>query len=176
MSAPLATTDDVADLWRPLSADEETRVGSLIAKASAKLRHACPFDIDARIALFTTDPSNPQALDPTVVADRVAIIVHRYLVNQDGAASLSEGVGGFSRSITFVNRYDKTGADVRGELRITDEDIDELRPAVPAPVPSSIRVNVPCPQVLYPHGYGSRDGMPGVPVVTPDPWPGSGVE
>lgn len=175
---PLAMPDDVADLWHPLSTDETVRVTRLIDKASAKLRQACPFDIDERIALFTTAPTAPTALDPSIVADVVAQIVHRFLVNQDGVASGSSSEGPFSRSATFVNRYDKTGSDVRGAIQVTESDIDQLRPAVPAPVPSSFRVKVPCPQVLIPgvrrvNGFG-----PGVaaPIVIPDYAPGSGAE
>jgi hypothetical protein len=158
MPAPLAQPSDVADIWRPLSTAETTQVTSLIAKASAKLRQKAPFDVDARITLFTTNPTAPTALDPTVVADVVATIVKRFMVNIDGVASSSEGVGPYSRSATYVNRYDKTGSDVRGAIQVTDSDIEQLRPAVPAPTVGTFRVNIPRPEVLVP--YGRRTASP----------------
>lgn len=129
MPGPLADTSDVEAVWRPLQDTEVGQVTALIARASAKLRHAVPFDIDARIALYATDPTQPTALDPMVVADVVATIVKRFMVNIEGVASSSEGVGPYSRSATFVNRYDKTGSDVRGAIQVIDSDIDQLRPA-----------------------------------------------
>jgi hypothetical protein len=172
---PLATPEDVADTWRPLTPAETGRVMSLIEKASAKLRHECPFDIDERVGLFSTDPTAPTALDPLVVADVVATIVKRFLANPEGFASTSEGDGPFSRSGTFVNRYDKSGSDVRGAIQVTPSDIAQLRPAVPTVVARSFRVNVPAPQILLTRGLGSRDGALG-PVVIPDVFPGREVE
>lgn len=145
---PLADVQDVVDIWRPLSDAESATVGRLIDKASAKLRHACPFDIDARIALFETDPTQPTALDPSVVADRVASIVKRFLVNPDGAVSASRSAGPFSESTTYVNRYDKGGADVRGELQITEGDIDALRPSEPTEIPFTVELKPRSPQQM----------------------------
>jgi hypothetical protein len=141
--APLATPDDVADVWRPLTADETTQVLNLITKVSAKLRQKAPFDIDARIDLFSSDPADPTALDPVVVADVVATIVKRFIVNVDGVASSSEGMGPFSKSATFATFYDKTGADVRGAIQVTESDIDQLRPAVQFTAPSTARLGLP---------------------------------
>jgi hypothetical protein len=172
MPDPLATPDDVAVIWRPLSDAEDTQVTTLILKASAKLRQACPFDIDARIVLFDTTPTDPAALDPVVVADVVATIVKRLLVNPNGFATESETAGPFSKSATFVNRYDKTGSDVRGAIQITDSDIDQLRPAVPSAIPSSFTYKLPAPQVLIP---GDHLGS-GVPVVVPDVFPDLGAK
>lgn len=175
---PLAQASDVADIWRPLSTDETTRVTRLLAKASAKLRQKCPFDVDERIALFATDPDAEIALDPQIVADVVATVVKRFLVNPDGAASNSEGAGPYSRAATYVNRYDKTGSDVRGAIQFTESDIDQLRPAVPAQVASSFRVHVPEPQLLIPRA-GRFNGPfgPGIgPIVVPDLVQDSGVE
>lgn len=176
---PLATPDDVADVWRPLLDTETAQVANLIRKASAKLRHACPFDVDARIALFTTDPENVQALDPDVVADVVATIVKRFLVNREGVASQSQGVGPFSKSATYVNRYDKTGSDVRGAIQIIDSDIEQLRPAVPAQTPTSFEVGIPDPRILVPRGGYAGQGRIGIglpAVILPDIAPGTGNE
>jgi hypothetical protein len=174
---PLAQPSDVAALWHPLSLTETDQVTALITKASARLRQQCPFDIDERIALFGTDPTNPIALNPDLVADLVATKVKNFLVNPDGVATSTDTAGPFSRSATFVNRYDKTGSDIRGSLQFTDADIEQIRPAVPFTAPSSFQVGVPDPQVVLP-GYltGRRGGLPGVSVVVPDVFPDRGSE
>jgi hypothetical protein len=150
---------------------------SLIVKASARLRQQCPFNVDDRIALFSTDPTNPIALNPDLVADLVATKVKNFLINPDGVATASDTAGPFSHSATFVNRYDKTGSDIRGSLQFTDSDIEQIRPAVPFTAPSSFKIGVPDPQILIP-GYltGRRGGLPGVAEVIPDVYPDRGVE
>lgn len=126
---PLADYTDVESVWRPLTDAEQDQVYDLISKASAKLRQAGrALNIDARMALFLTTPTDPHALDPIIVADVVATIVKRFLVNPDGLASESESEGPFSHSGTYVNRYDKTGSDVRGAIQIIQSDLDQLMP------------------------------------------------
>ena len=122
MLTPLAFPSDVVDVWRPLIADEETRVVNLISKASVLLRQKCPW-VDARVALHTSDPTNPAGLDPSLVALVVATSVKRFLSNQSGIAS--EGVGGYS--IAYALKTDK---GFRGEIEILKEDIDKF--AVPS--------------------------------------------
>ncbi|MGZ4588679.1 MAG: hypothetical protein ACXVX9_12860 [Mycobacteriaceae bacterium] len=125
MANPLASTDDVVDLWRPFtSTDEQARVSRLIVKASALLRQALPW-VDARIARFNTDPTDLGGLDPVTVATVVATMVKRYLVNPDGATNTSETAGIFSHAKGFALRGDK---DVRGELIVTESDIAALTP------------------------------------------------
>lgn len=174
---PLAQPEDVATLWHPLSDAENVQVLALIVKASARLRQVCPFDVDARMALFDQDRTNPLALNPDLVADLVATKVKNFLVNPDGLATTTDTTGPFSRSATYVNRYDKTGTDIRGSLQFTDADIDQIRPAVPFTAPSSFKVGVPKPQVLIPGYMAGRNGnLPGAAVVVPDVFPDSGVE
>lgn len=169
MSAPLATPDDVTDMWRTLADDAETnRVVNLIRVASGKLRQACPFNIDTRIALFARTPQNPVALDPQVVANVVATIVKRFLVNTEGFASTSEGVGPYSKSGVFVNRYDKTGSDVRGAIQVIEADIDELRPAVPTRIPGVIQLT-PTHAMQPPSGW-----FPGPIQIAPGVWVNDG--
>lgn len=166
---PFADPNDLAAVWRPLSDAEAQQAMNLLAAASSKLRHACPFDIDARVALFEAGSTDPTALDPVLVTDVVVTIVKRYMVNIQGAATMSQSVGPYSQSATFVNRYDKTGSDVRGAIQVTDSDIDQLRPAVPADIPAVAHVAIPDPQVLVPAAVNVR----GVgPVVIPDYAPG----
>ena len=118
MPASLAFPQDVADVWRPLTPDEELRVASLISKASVLLRQKCPW-VDARVVTYTANPTNPAGLDPALVALVVATSVKRFLSNQAGIAS--EGVGGYS--IAYALKTDK---GFRGEIEILKEDIDKL--------------------------------------------------
>lgn len=178
MGVPFATWLDVQALWRPLSDEEIPTIDRHCAVASAKLRQACPFDIDARIANFALDPVVQPALDPILVADVTANVVKRFLVNTEGVASSSDTEGPFSHSATYINRYDKTGSDVRGAIQVTDSDIDQLRPAVPSEIASSFRVGVPGPNLLIPHAIrtSGRLGLGSVPVIVPDIYIGSGTE
>jgi len=126
MSGPLATPDDVADMWRPLTSDEEPRIQRLIDKASALLRQKVPW-LDTRVARFLADPADLGGLDPMVVADVTATIVKRFVVNPDGSTNTSESVGPFTQSKGFALRGDK---DVRGEMLVTETDLTKLSPAV----------------------------------------------
>jgi len=122
---PLATTDDVSDLWRPLTSSEFDRVSRLIDKASALLRQRIPW-IDDRVSRFNADPTDPAGLDPVTVATVTATIVKRYLVNQDGATNTSVSTGPYTISKGFALRGDK---DIRGELVVTESDVAALTPA-----------------------------------------------
>ena len=118
---PLADADDLADLWRPLTPAEQLRVTQLIVKASAMLRQRLPW-VDARIARFQADSTDPGGLDPVTVATVVATVVKRFLSNVQGVAS--EGIGPYS--VTYAIRGEK---DVRGEMYVTDGDLDKLKVA-----------------------------------------------
>lgn len=173
--ATLALPGDVEDVWRPLSTAEVPRVTNLIEKASARLRQKCPFDIDERISLFYDDSKAPTALDPAIVADVVATIVKRFLVNIEGAAASNESTGPFSKSTTWVNRYDKTGSDVRGAIEVTESDIDQLRPATPPELGGTIRLRSPhYEQRLGFTRYGPADVIVERPVNVP--YSGFGTE
>lgn len=128
MAVPLAQVDDVAAIWRPIAAGEIARVAHLIDVASAKLRARLPFDIDARTALYAVDPLDPIALDPVVVANVVAAIVKRVLVNPEGLASTTQSVGPYSESRTFSG---KAESEARGEIYVTEDDVCELLPKQP---------------------------------------------
>jgi len=140
MAVALASTDDLADVWRPLTAAEIGRVSNLLDKASALLRQNTPKSpsIDDRIALFESDPDDPMALDPVLVASVVATIVKRFVTNIDGAVSRSQAVDGYSESVSFALRGND---DVRGELIVTESDLKALRPFQGPSLPRSIRVN-----------------------------------
>lgn len=150
MGATYATVQDVVDIWRPLTAEETIRAENLLPKASALLRQETPFNIDERIALYETDPTDPKALDPLVVADVVATIVKRVMVNPDGTASESQTIGPYSKSRSFG----KDG-QANGGLTVTAADVDRLLPAADPPAASTIRL---------------RAGLAAVGFADGDPW------
>jgi hypothetical protein len=121
-AAPLASPDDVADLWRPLTSTEVARITNLVVKASSLLRQRLP-QVDARIARFKADPTDGGGLDPMAVATIVATVVKRFLVNPDGATNTSETQGPYSSSKGFALRGDK---DIRGELIVLESDVASL--------------------------------------------------
>ncbi len=168
MADPLALVSDVEDVWQPIPEADQPRIMNLIDVASAKLRQACPFNIDMRMALFKTTPSDPIALPPVMVANVVAVIVKRFLVNQNGVVTQSETTGPYTHSESFVNRYDKTGSDVRGAIQITPADIDELRPAVRVRVPQMVQLR-PTRAMEPTPGYWPGGLPPRLDPVTGDP-------
>lgn len=172
MSGQLCQPSDViAKLVRPLSDFESTYVNAWIDEASAQLRQRAPFDIDARIAMFDSGVVSPAALDPVLVAGVVAGVVKNFLVNPEGFVTTSEATGPFSQSHSFVNRYDKSGSDVRGRIQVTDADVDQLRPAAPAESPFSFKVGIPQPGIVLPNALrpNAPFGAPSGPVAVPDP-------
>lgn len=54
MAEPLATVQDLVGVWRPLTADEQTRAGGLLGAASAMLRAEIP-GVDDAITAGTVD-------------------------------------------------------------------------------------------------------------------------
>lgn len=143
MAAVLASVQDVVDMWRPLSPDEAARVDGLLWKASALLRQASP-SVDDRLAVYAANPGDPSGLDPVVVATVVATMVKRFLSNVDGVASQSIG----SATVTYSARGDTAA---RGELQVTQSDLDALRVHTSQAVRlGSIRVR----PVLAPWPYG----------------------
>jgi hypothetical protein len=117
-AVPLALPQDVEDVWRPLSDTEVSRVQRLIEKASALLRQRLPW-VDDRIHRHAVDPTDPGGLDPLSVATVVATVVKRFLSNVQGVASETAG----PYAVAYVLRGDK---DARGELQITELDIERL--------------------------------------------------
>lgn len=125
MPDPLATPDDVETaLLRPLTDTEQTYIDGLISQAQALLRLRVP-SIDDRIARYEADATDLSAVSPDAVAAVLAGVVKRYLVNPEGAVSISQGVGPYSTAKSYALRSDK---DRRGALEITNEDVAVLFP------------------------------------------------
>jgi hypothetical protein len=111
MAASLATADDVAVKWRPLSPAEGQQVEVLLEEASAKLRRAVP-NLDARIASGEID---------TVLARSVVTnAVLRVLKNPSGVTQQSAGPETASWS----------GVRATGEVTITAGDVADVLPVV----------------------------------------------
>lgn len=157
MTVPLADPNDVADLFRPLTAPELSTVGRLILVVSSRLRHAAPFDIDARIALFATDPTNRLALDPVVVASVVATIIKRFMANPEGLTQLTQTTGPFSTTKSYTAKSEVVAI---GQLNPTAADIAELFPPASGAGIGSIRLGTG--QIPYPLGpYGTPTALEG---------------
>jgi len=112
--ADLATTTDVANRWRPLSASELTLAAALLADASDIIRVRFP-DVDSRIS--------SGALATSTVVRIASGMVRRAMLNRDmeGVTQGSEGVGPFTHSQTFANP--------NGNLYLTAEDVRTLEGA-----------------------------------------------
>ncbi len=111
----LATPQDVGTLWRPLTSDEVAQASLYIRMASAALRQRCPW-IDTRL----TDGS----LDPDLVRMVVVRVVLRVMRNPDLVASKITG----PYAVTYAGADATSGA---GQLRVTDEDVEQLTGGVP---------------------------------------------
>lgn len=97
MTAPFATSTELAAGWRPLSSDEQARADVLLARASRLVRTRRK-GIDALIAAG--------GMDADLVTDVVCAMVKRVMqgpADLDGVASRSEAGGPFSQSVTFAN-------------------------------------------------------------------------
>lgn len=124
MTELVAQPDVEAALLRPLTTNEATYMGALIAQAEALLRTAAP-SVDARISRYEANPADPSALDPETVKAVLAGVIKRYLANPLGLTSTTDATGPFSHSESYALRGDK---DTRGALQITTEDLATLFP------------------------------------------------
>lgn len=110
--ADFAVEQDVADRWRPLTADEQQKATTRLGDASALLRTLVP-GIDARVAV------SPVLAD--VVRSSVVDVVIRFLQNPTGAKSLQETIGPRAYGMTFDGR--PTG------IFFTEGELAALRPS-----------------------------------------------
>ncbi|MFV0414496.1 MAG: phage Gp19/Gp15/Gp42 family protein [Oscillospiraceae bacterium] len=95
-----ATLDDITALWRPMTAEEQTRATSLLPVVSSSLRvaaHAVGKDLDSMVA----DSGDLEHVAKSVVVDVVARTLMTS-TNQEPMAQISESAGGYSASGTFL--------------------------------------------------------------------------
>lgn len=95
MTAPFATSADVAARWRPLSPDEEQVADVRCWDASLLIRAEFP-GIDSQVTNGSVDSQ-------VLVAITAGVVRRAMLGGGDGIASQSESVGPFSRSTGFSN-------------------------------------------------------------------------
>lgn len=95
MATPFATPEDVAELWRPLSTQEQAVATARLLLVSALIR-ARVRTVDERIA--------SGALDPEVVRIIAVDAVRRAMENPtEGVRSRTQTVGPFSESVTYTD-------------------------------------------------------------------------
>lgn len=97
MADPFATVDDLAALWRPLTAAERARADALLPAASAIIRAEVP-DVDARLA--------NESLDAELTKWVACQMVRRVMLSSSDMPPVSQqqqAVGGVSIGFTLVN-------------------------------------------------------------------------
>lgn len=100
MSEAFATVDDIQTLWRPLTAEEQTRAGSLLPLLSDALRSEATRvgkDLDAMAAADSTYES----LLKLVTVDIVGRVL-RQTTTGDAMTQESQAAGGYSWSGTYA--------------------------------------------------------------------------
>lgn len=101
--ADFATWEDLKDIWRPLSVDEQAKATKLLGYASAFIRNEFP-GIDARIDAHTEDPRPDWAIDPDMpeyVALRMVKRAMDVTEGSDGVSSEMVVAGPFTRQRSF---------------------------------------------------------------------------
>lgn len=93
---PFATTDDLAEVWRPLTGDEETRAEALLARASRMVRRRWS-NVDDRIASddLTAEDVSDVVLEMVQTAMQTSVI--------PGASQMSQTTGPHAMSVTYAN-------------------------------------------------------------------------
>lgn len=114
MAVPFATSDDLADGWRPLTPEETTRANVLLARASRLIRSSAT-TLDARILAGT--------FDGALAADIACDMVRRSMMGGiPGAQQATNSVGAVSVSVTYTNPA--------GNLYLTAEELRRLSGSV----------------------------------------------
>lgn len=99
MGAVYATSQDLADRWRPLTTEEAARADVLLADAAVRIRAACS-TVDERLA------ADPQELDPDIPKLVSVEMVRRAMlapVDQAAMTQIQQTAGPFSQGGTFAN-------------------------------------------------------------------------
>ncbi len=111
-----ATVQDVSDLWRPLSQDEQTRAAALIPLVDDELRHEAELvgkNLDAMVEADTTLAS----VAKIVTVDVVARIL-RQSTDGDPMTQESQAANGYSWSGTYaIPGGGIAGAIMRNDLK-----------------------------------------------------------
>lgn len=100
MSEAFATVNDISTLWRPLSADEQTRAGALLPLISDALRNEA-VKVGKDLDVMLADSSIFANVVKLVTVD-VTVRVLRQSTSGDAMTQETQAAGGYSWSGTYA--------------------------------------------------------------------------
>jgi hypothetical protein len=100
MSEAFATVDDIQTLWRPLTAEEQTRAGSLLPLLSDALRSEAT-RVGKDLDVMAAADSTYESLLKLVTVDIVGRVL-RQTTTGDAMTQESQAAGGYSWSGTYA--------------------------------------------------------------------------
>ena len=100
MSEAFATVQDIIDLWRPLTADEQTRAGNLLPPLSDTLRNEAK-KVGKNLDTLVTEDETYSNVVKLVTVDVVARVL-RQTTTGDAMTQESQSAGGYSWSGTYA--------------------------------------------------------------------------
>ena len=100
MSEAFATVQDIMDLWRPLTADEQTRAGNLLPLVSDTLRNEAK-KVGKDLDTLATEDETYSSVVKLVAVDVVARVL-RQTTTGDAMTQESQSAGGYSWSGTYA--------------------------------------------------------------------------
>lgn len=100
MSEAFATVQDIIDLWRPLTADEQTRAGNLLPLVSDTLRNEAK-KVGKNLDTLVTEDETYSSVIKLVTVDVVARVL-RQTTTGDAMTQESQSAGGYSWSGTYA--------------------------------------------------------------------------
>lgn len=100
MSEAFATVQDIMDLWRPLTADEQTRAGNLLPLVSDTLRNEAK-KVGKDLDTLVTEDETYSNVVKLVTVDVVARVL-RQTTTGDAMTQESQSAGGYSWSGTYA--------------------------------------------------------------------------
>lgn len=100
MSEAFATVQDIIDLWRPLTADEQTRAGNLLPLVSDTLRNEAK-KVGKNLDTLVTEDETYSSVVKLVTVDVVARVL-RQTTTGDAMTQESQSAGGYSWSGTYA--------------------------------------------------------------------------
>lgn len=100
MSEAFATVQDIMDLWRPLTTDEQTRAGNLLPLVSDTLRNEAK-KVGKNLDTLVTEDETYSSVVKLVTVDVVARVL-RQTTTGDAMTQESQSAGGYSWSGTYA--------------------------------------------------------------------------
>ena len=95
-----ATLDDITKLWRPLTAEEQTRAEALLTVVSDSLRHEA-LKVGKSLDLMLKDNEVMQSSAKSVTVDVVARTLMTS-TNHEPSTQMTQSAGGYSATGTFL--------------------------------------------------------------------------